>query len=114
MLTVAMVLGALPLPQFTMVAYAADVTYLDDSGTLTTLNEETTTVTNSLNTWNDGWYVANENVTIADRISVSGTVNLILGNNATLIASKGITVGSDATLNIYAQTDDEATMGALV
>ncbi|MBQ3304199.1 MAG: hypothetical protein IJH03_06630, partial [Clostridia bacterium] len=45
---------------------------------------------------------------------MSGTVNLILTNNATLTASKGITVGSSATFNIYAQTNDEATMGALV
>ena len=73
-----------------------------------------TTVESSSTSWNSGWFVVNSNTTISDRITVSGTVNLILTNNATLTASKGITVGSDATLNIYAQTDDEATMGALV
>ncbi len=96
------------------VTASAQTTYLDANGTQTTLNETATAVSSSATAWNDGWYVVNDDVTIADRISVSGTVNLILGNNATLTASKGITVGSDATLNIYAQTNDEATMGALV
>lgn len=89
------------------------VTYLDASGAQQSCTTYTT-VESSSTSWNSGWYVVNSNTTISDRITVSGTVNLILTNNATLTASKGITVGSDATLNIYAQTDDEATMGALV
>ena len=88
--------------------------YLDSNGTLTTLSENTTTITSSLNAWSNGWYVVYENIEISDRITVSGTVNLILCNGATLTASKGITVGSGATFNVYAQTTDEATMGALV
>ena len=88
--------------------------YLDNNGTLTTLSENTTAVTSSLNAWSNGWYVVYENITISGRITVSGTVNLILCNNATLTASKGITVGSDATFNVYAQSTDEAAMGALV
>ena len=82
----------------TATAWADGISYLDATGTQQSC----------------GWFVVNSNTTISDRITVSGTVNLILTNNATLTASKGITVGSDATLNIYAQTDDEATMGALV
>ena len=88
--------------------------YLATDGTLTTLNENATTVTNSTTLWSNGWYVVYDDVTIADRITVSGTVNLILCDGATLTASKGIIVGSSATFNIYAQTNDEATMGALV
>ncbi len=90
------------------------VKYLDDNGVLTTLNSDATMVSSTTTSWPDGWYIVYDDVTIADRITVSGTVNLILCDGATLTASKGITVGSDATLNIYAQTDDEATMGALV
>ena len=90
------------------------VKYLDGNGTLTTLDANATTVTSSATSWNDGWYVVYDDVTITDRISVSGTVNLILCNGATLTASKGIGVGSDATFNIYAQSDDKATMGALI
>ena len=97
----------------TTTAWAQGVTYLDENGTGKTCSTYTT-MTSSTTSLEAGWYVVNDDVTIADRISVSGTVNLILCNGATLTASKGITVGSDATLNIYAQTDDEATMGALV
>ncbi len=38
------------------------------------------------------------------RITVSGTVNLILKDGTTLDAQKGISVDSGATLNIYAQS----------
>ena len=59
--------------------------------------------------WEAGWYVVNTDVTIGSRIIVSGTVNLILCDGATLIAEKGITVTSDDTtgntLNIYGQTN---------
>ena len=94
-------------------AWADGISYLDATGTQQSCTTYTT-VESSSTSWNSGWCVVNSNTTISDRITVSGTVNLILTNNATLTASKGITVGSDATLNIYAQTDDEATMGALV
>lgn len=97
----------------TATAWADGISYLDATGTQQSCTTYTT-VESSLTSWNSGWFVVNSNTTISDRITVSGTVNLILTNNATLTASKGITVGSDATLNIYAQTDDEATMGALV
>ncbi|MBR1427756.1 MAG: hypothetical protein IJ582_01835, partial [Prevotella sp.] len=89
------------------------ISYLDATGAQQSCTTYTT-VESSSTSWNSGWCVVNSNTTISDRITVSGTVNLILTNNATLTASKGITVGSDATLNIYAQTNDEATMGALV
>ncbi|MBP3260030.1 MAG: hypothetical protein J6M01_02915 [Prevotella sp.] len=94
-------------------AWAQDVTYFDENGTEQACSTYTT-VTNSSTSWSGGWYVVSSSTTIANRITVSGLVNLILCNGAMLTASKGITVGSDATLNIYAQTDDEATMGALV
>ena len=94
-------------------ARADDVAYLDANGAQQTCSTYTT-VTNSSTSWSGGWYVVSSSTTIADRITVSGTVNLILCDGATLTASKGITVGSSATFNIYAQTDDEATMGALV
>ena len=89
------------------------VTYVDANGETKTC-ASATILTDSSTSLSAGWYVVNDDVTIADRISVSGTVNLILTNSKTLTASKGITVGSDATLNVYAQTNDEATMGALM
>ena len=50
-------------------------------------------------------YVASGEVTIDSRIKVTGTVNLILLDGATLTASKGITVSNEDTLNIYGQTN---------
>ncbi|MBQ6195616.1 MAG: hypothetical protein IJK43_14560, partial [Prevotella sp.] len=98
----------------TVTAYWRDeISYLAADGSTQTCTDFTL-LTDGTTSLTAGWYVVNDDVTIADRISVDGTVNLILGNGATLTASKGITVGSSATFNIYAQTNDEATMGALV
>ena len=52
-----------------------------------------------------GWYAVTEDVTISTRITVSGTVNLILCDSATLGATKGINVKSGNTLKIYAQSN---------
>ncbi len=49
------------------------------------------------------WYVVTSDVEIKGRITVNGTVNLILCDGKTLKASKGITVSSGNTLNIYGQ-----------
>ena len=82
------------------------VTYTTESCT------DYTVVTDSTTAWEDGkWYVVKDNVTISSRITVSGTANLILCDGATLTASKGITVGSGQTLNIYAQSEGT---GALI
>ena len=51
-----------------------------------------------------GWVVASQNMTLDSRVTVSGTVNLILMDGKTLTISGGIGVGKDTTLNIYAQS----------
>ena len=82
---------------------AASDSYVDGSGESQTVNatELETATTN----WTDGsWYIAPEGgLTISGRITVNGTVNLILRDGATLTASAGITT-TNATLNIYAQS----------
>ena len=50
-----------------------------------------------------GWYVVAEDVTIADRITTSGDVNLVLCNGATLRVQKGIGVTDGNSLTIYGQ-----------
>ncbi|MCR5054554.1 MAG: hypothetical protein K6A69_06920, partial [Lachnospiraceae bacterium] len=73
-----------------------------------------TEVTDTDTAWgsedNTAWYVVSQNMTLSGRITVAGTVNLILSDGATLTAGNGITT-TDATLNIYAQ---EAGTGQLV
>ncbi len=51
-----------------------------------------------------GWYVARGDVTIADRITVTGDVHLILSDGATLTASEGIGVAVGNSLSVYGQT----------
>ena len=65
---------------------------------------EYTSVTNSTSSWSDGgWYVVEQDVAITNRITVSGTANLILCDGATLTTS-GITVIGNNKINIYAQS----------
>ena len=62
---------------------------------------------------NGGWYVVSGDVYIYNRITVTGTVNLILCNGKTMSAQQGITVESGNTLNIYAQSLDDSVAGNL-
>ena len=69
-----------------------------------------TTTMGAANT--ETWYMVNSNVNSWGRIEVRGTVNLILNDGATLNASRGITVNSGNTLNIYGQTSGTGTLNA--
>ena len=71
-----------------------------------------TAVTSGTTTMSNGWYLVNSNVTVSSRITVNGTVNLILADGATLTASLGITVHSGNTLNIYGQTSGTGALTA--
>ena len=62
-------------------------------------------------TWNSGWYVVNEDVTISARVDIVGEVNLILADGATLTTTACINTNS-ATLNIYGQTLGTGTLNA--
>ena len=57
----------------------------------------------------ESWYVVNGEVTVSGRISVTGTVNLILMNGCKLTASEGIEVNEGNTIRIYRQTRNEGT-----
>ena len=62
-------------------------------------------------TWNSGWYVVNEDVTISARVDIVGEVNLILADGATLTTTACINTNG-ATLNIYGQTLGTGTLNA--
>ena len=91
------------VPGMSLTAYAAGVSYIDGNGT--PQNEEATELAENTTSWTDGsWYIVPAGgLTISGRITVNGTVNLILRDGATLTASAGITT-TNATLNIYAQS----------
>ncbi len=89
---VALSLGLLSV---SLTAVAETVSYIDATGA--TMSAEATPVASSSSavTWNAGWYVVNADVAIAERITVSGDVHLILADGAKLTASKGIEVKDD-------------------
>ncbi len=87
-----------------LTAYAAtdSVTYVQGSDEKT--QNECHLVEANSSSWSSGWYAVKENVTISDRVEVSGVVNLILCDGATLTASKGIRLSKDNSLTIYGQS----------
>ena len=68
-------------------------------------------------TWNGsttgGWYVAQGDVTINQRVTVIGDVRLILTDGCTLTVNGGIQVAAGDSLTIYGQSDGADTMGKL-
>lgn len=59
------------------------------------------------------WYVVNGNVVNDNRLVVWGVVNIILTDGSSLTLEDGISVQSDRTLNIYAQSEGDSA-GALI
>ena len=110
-------------------AWADDVNYIyytvnDDGKTITKHEDGTasspTVLTSTLlensneDNLNTGWYVLNSTFSYPERIVISGDVHLILKDGCMLTAEQGIRINTDATLSIYAQSEEEATMGKLV
>ena len=83
-------------------AEPAQTSYVDENGASFEVAAEP--VTSGLSTWSTGWYVVSESVTIETRITVTGEVNLILADDCTLTATKGISVTSGNSLSIYGQS----------
>lgn len=94
------------LSNFVVYAAQSEVIYVDEKG-----NEQETkmcTVVESSSTilGNGGqisWYTVNKNVNASDRITIKGTVNLILADGYTLTAPKGIYVPEGSALYIWGQ-----------
>lgn len=79
------------------------VSYLDENGSKQTA-DNVTVVESSTTAWSDGWYVVNSNVTIGNLVTVSGTVHLILADNASLTVNGGIKVAEGNSFSVYAQS----------
>ncbi len=87
-------------------------TYIDAAGQTHTCNE-VVELTEDMTGLTEGWYVVTGNITISERFKTDGDVHIILADGAHLNAEKGIDVNNNASLTIYAQSDDESTMGQL-
>ena len=57
--------------------------------------------------WNSGWYIAEGDLTIPQRVNVSGDVHLILTDGCKLTASYGIQLPGGSSLTIYGQSDGD-------
>ena len=102
LLCLVMVLWLLPTAAFA----ETSITYLDKEGSTQCCSNPTEVTSNSA-AWTAGWYYVDGDVTISERVTVSGDVYLILTDNATLTASKGIEVSYGHGLTIYAQSIGE-------
>lgn len=101
----ALVCAMLPSTGF---AEGADTSYFcDENGVHYDIPQEMVVVEDETTSWNgeggEAWYVVNEDAEIDERVEVSGTVNLVLCDGATLTAEKGIHVTGENSLTIYGQ-----------
>lgn len=110
-LALCLVFGICALPGMT--AYAADpvpVSYLDSEGVLQNCTKYTE-LNGHEKTWDGSrgeiWLVAGDVDYDRMRVTVKGTVNLILKDGCTLDISYGIQVEAGNTLNIYGQSEGE-------
>ena len=79
------------------------VEYIDENNQQQTCTTYTL-VTGNDNAWNDGWYVVKGDVTIGQRVTVSGDVKLILTDGCNLTVNGGIDVSAGNALTIYGQS----------
>ena len=71
-------------------------------------------ITSTTTTIQSGWYVVSDDVTVTDRIKVSGDVHLVLCDGATLTAETGISVTDGNSLTIYSQSGNTGTLMATI
>ena len=106
----AVLCGAMLCAMFPSAGFAesADTSYFcDENGVRYDIPQEMIVVEDETTSWNgegsEAWYVVNEDAEIDERVEVSGTVNLVLCDGATLTAEKGIHVTGENSLTIYGQ-----------
>ena len=89
---------------------AQNVQYLDADGKTQTASSGSYTKFTGQTELSDGWYVVDSDVTVDSRITITGTVHLILTDGHSLTANKGICVTDDNELNIYGQSKGSGTL----
>ena len=92
-------------------AAGAEVPYLDEDGAPQSA-PSATPVTDNDTAWDDGWYVAQDSITIHSRVTVSGDVRLILADGCELTIDGGIQVAYPNSLTIYGQSEGSGRLTA--
>ena len=87
------------------------IDYIDENGE--TKNTSTyTTVTEGDTKWTTGTYVATGNISLSSRVTVTGSVTLILADGCNLNATQGINVGEGQSLTVYGQSEGTGNLTA--
>ena len=87
------------------------IDYIDENGE--TQNTSTyTTVTANDTKWTTGTYVATGNISLSSRVTVTGSVTLILADGCNLDATQGINVGEGQSLTVYGQSEGTGNLTA--
>ena len=89
----------------TLCTFAQDVAYIDADGKSQTLSSGGYQTISSQNEWTNGWYVLENSGGVSGRITVSGTVHLILKDGCTLTVPMGIHLNEGNSLTIYGQAN---------
>ena len=92
-------------------AAGKSVSYVDAENNQLTFSDATE-VTASDAEWTGGWYVAEGSIDLENRVTVSGSVSLILADGCTLNATRGISVTSGNSLTIYGQREGSGELRA--
>jgi len=79
-----------------------------------TTNTDACILATDTDNWDDETLVVSTDTVLKGTIEVTGVVNLILANNASLTVNGCITTKNTGSLNIYAQSTDTDTMGSLL
>lgn len=85
------------------------ISYVNTAGTEFICSNWNPVLENSSD-WAEGWYAVSSNVTVPERIDVTGAVNLILFDDVTLNAAKGIHAPEGASLTIWQQSGGTGTL----
>ena len=87
------------------------IDYIDENGETQSTSTYTTVTANDTE-WTTGTYVATGDISLSSRVTVTGSVTLILADGCNLDATQGINVGEGQSLTVYAQST-EGSMGTL-
>ena len=95
-------LDGTPTGNGTVIDKSSSISYLDEKGTEQSCSDYNVVTANDTQ-WTTGWYVVNSDVTIDQRVDVSGDVKLILTDGHTLTVNGGIHVTGNNCFTVYGQ-----------
>lgn len=87
------------------------VAYVDETGADQT-HDGVTAVTAEDTAWESGWYIAQGEITIDNRVAVNGTVVLILADDCDLTVNGGIDVSAGNSFTVYGQEGGSGSLTA--